>query len=102
MNLDAARKRALILESDLNRLLIAAELRQLRSPRVWTSELVRKAGGAKSLLTLAAPLARLLSRGRGRGDRPSWLRHAVDGLKLAAPLGYLWRRRREKRPVSTT
>lgn len=96
MNLDAARKRALILESDLNRLLITAELRQLRSRKVWTADLVRVAGRAKYVLTFAAPLARLLMRDKDGKGRASRRRRVGEALKLAAPLGFLWRRFRPK------
>lgn len=101
-DLIAARKRSLVLESELNRLLIAADLQQLRSRSLWAADFARLAGHARHLLAFAGPVAGLLVRRRGHRIEPGgskWLGRASAGVKLAAPLLQAWRliRRRSAR-----
>jgi hypothetical protein len=86
----ALEKQALVAESDLNRLVLRAELQNLRSATAWVSEATRWPQKAGPLLLVLAPLAGfLLTRVSRRED--SWFRRASAAAKWIGPLYTLWK-----------
>ena len=86
----ALKKQALLLESDLNRLGLQAELLSLRSAAVWTNAVTRLPRTLTPLLLILAPLAGfLLVRRARRSD--SWLSRAANAAKWIGPLYSLWK-----------
>jgi hypothetical protein len=84
------RKQALLLESDLNRLVLQAETRSLGSATSWVSEATRASRGVAPLLLALAPLASfLLAREPRRSD--SWFSRVARAAKMIVPLYQLWK-----------
>lgn len=97
----ALRKQALILESDLNRLALRAELGELRAATAWVGEAAQTGRKFAPWLLLLAPVAgfllvRNLRRSESRLGRLAALLHWVQ------PLFSLWRgfTAGERRPES--
>ena len=77
-------------ESGLNRLMLHAELQDLRSATAWMSEAARWPQKAGPLMLLLAPLAGfLLSKVSRRED--SWRKRALSAAKWIGPLYKLWK-----------
>lgn len=79
-----ARKRLLVLESDLNRALLTAEVQSLRSGALWLTEVRGWAPWFRQGLMLAGPLAGLLRRKPKAGagnERRSWWARLTNGVK---------------------
>lgn len=76
------RKRALILESELNRFAWQVEARNLRGATAWMSEAARMGVRVRSLVLLAAPVAGLLAARllRPREASPSRFRSLLRSL----------------------
>ena len=86
----ALEKQALVTESSLNRLVLQAEIQNLRSATAWVSEATRWPRKAGPLLLVLAPLAGfLLMRISRRED--SWFRRASAAAKWIGPLYTLWK-----------
>lgn len=84
------RKRALILESSLNRLRFQAELQNLRSAYARSAEVLRTPRKFLGVLAMAAPAAGLfLGSGARRG---SLLRWAARAVKWAPTAYQIWKR----------
>ena len=83
-------KQALLLESDLNRLALQAEVRDLRSATAWLSAATHASRGAKPLLLVLAPIAGFLLSKVSR--RPgSWSSRVATAARWIAPLYPLWK-----------
>lgn len=83
------RKRALILESSLNRLRFQAELQNLRSAYSRSTEVLRAPGKFLGVLAVAAPAAGLLlGSGAPRGSLLKW---AMRAVKWAPAVYQVWR-----------
>jgi hypothetical protein len=83
-------KQALLLESDLNRVTLQAEVQSLRSATAWVNDVTSASRGLAPLLVVLAPLSGfLLARGSRRSD--SWLRRLMALAKWVAPLYRLWK-----------
>ena len=81
----AAQKHALLVESSLNRLVLQAECRNLRSATAWVRGVAGRSGERTPLLLLLAPLAGfLLTRFSRRPD--SWLSRVAAAAKWIGPL----------------
>jgi hypothetical protein len=79
-----------VAESGLNRLLLRAEIHNLRSATAWVSDAARWPRKAGPLLLLLAPLAGfLLANGSRR--RTSWLNRVTAAAKWVGPLYTLWK-----------
>ena len=77
-------------ESGLNRLVLQAEIQNLRDATAWVSEAVRWPRKAGPLLLLVAPLAGfLIAKGSRRPD--SWLNKLALAAKWIGPLYTLWK-----------
>ena len=86
----ALEKQTLVAESGLNRLVLQAEIQNLRSATAWVSEATRWPRKAGPLLLLLAPLAGfLLTRLSRRPD--SWFNRVTAAAKWIGPLYTLWR-----------
>ena len=86
----AYEKRAILAESDLNRLVLQAEMQNLRSATAWVGEATRWPQKAGPLLLVLAPLAGfLLTRISRRED--SWFNRVAAATKWIGPLYTLWR-----------
>jgi hypothetical protein len=86
----AREKQALVAESELNRLLLRAELQHLRAATAWVSEAARWPQKTGPLLLLLAPLAGfVLARLPRRSD--SWLSRVSAAAKWIGPLYSLWK-----------
>jgi hypothetical protein len=85
------RKQALLLESSLNRAVLQAEVRSLRTAGNWVREATSVSRELRPLLFLLAPIAGFLVA-RGARRCGSWLSQAVTALKWIGPLYGLWRR----------
>jgi hypothetical protein len=84
-------KQALVLESSLNRAVLQAEIRSLRSATTWLREASSFSRELSPLLTLLAPLAGfLVARGARRWG--SWFNRIVTAVKWIGPLYGLWKR----------
>ncbi len=97
----AQRKQVLLLEGELNRLALQADLNVLRTTAAWVNkatEVPRKLGP----LLLLAPLAGFLLA-RGSRTSESWFGRAVAAARWVGPLYTLWKRfaaaRREAEPA---
>jgi hypothetical protein len=93
------RKRLLVLESDLNRALLSADLQELRSGARWMTDVRRWLPSFRQGLALAAPVAGVLRRRRKRGgtsrktDKGSrWFDRLFDAFKFLGPLAVYLRR----------
>ncbi|MCB1125585.1 MAG: hypothetical protein KDM81_03745 [Verrucomicrobiae bacterium] len=103
------RKRLLVLESDLNRALLTAELQGLRSHARWMTEVRRWLPSFRQGLALAAPIASLLRRrSKPKSALPppaadrKWFARLTDAFRLLGPaLLYLRRFLRRRRPRAT-
>jgi len=83
-------KKALLLESSLNRRGLQAECQNLRSATAWVGEVAQVSRGLSPLLLVLAPLAGfLLARGSRQPD--SWLSRIVAAARWIGPLYKLWR-----------
>jgi hypothetical protein len=83
------RKRALIVESTLNRVAFQADWQNLRAATAWVGSTARTAQQYKPWLLLVAPLAGLLVARSAR--RPEgMLRRLLSVLKWIRPLVSLW------------
>lgn len=86
----ALEKQAILAESNLNRLVLQAEIQNLRSTTAWVSEATRWPQKAGPLLLGLAPLAGfLLTRISRRED--SWFSRVAAATKWIGPLYTLWR-----------
>jgi hypothetical protein len=86
----AREKQALLAESNLNRLVLQAEIHHLRSATAWVGEAARWPQKAGPLLLVLAPLAGfLLTRISRRED--SWFNRVAAATKYIGPLYTLWR-----------
>lgn len=84
-------KRALLVESELNRVALQAEIRSLRSATSWVRDATSFSQELSPLLVLLAPLAGfLVARGARRPN--SWLSRIVTAVKWIGPLYGLWKR----------
>ena len=83
-------KQALVLESDLNRLALRAELQSLRSATAWVGTATRTSREFTPLLLLLAPLAGFLVA-RGFRRTGSWLSRVATAVKWIAPLYQVWK-----------
>ena len=100
------RKRALVLESELNRLLLAAEWHELKTSFRHATDVTHAVRQARHLLPLLAPVAGFFT-GRGRRRKGAsaasgWLGKAAKGVKVAAPAVLAWRKVRQRRATSGT
>jgi hypothetical protein len=90
-----------VLESELNRILLAAELQELKAGARRLADVGHLVRQARHWLPLVAPVAGFLTgRGRRRKKRNSatgWLGRAAKGVKLAAPAALAWRKTRKRR-----
>lgn len=83
-------RRTLVAESGLNRLVLQAEIQNLRDATAWVSEAARWPRKAGPLLLLVAPLAGfLIAKGSRRPD--SWLNKLALAAKWIGPLYTLWK-----------
>jgi hypothetical protein len=83
-------RRTLVAESGLNRLVLQAEIQNLRDATAWVSEAARWPRKAGPLLLLVAPLAGfLMAKGSRRPD--SWLNKLALAAKWIGPLYTLWK-----------
>jgi len=83
-------KRTLVAESDLNRLVLRAEIQNLRDATAWLSEATRWPRKAGPLMLVLAPLAGfLLTKASRRPD--SWLNRLTAAAKWIGPLYSLWK-----------
>ena len=83
-------KQTLVLESDLHRLALRAEIQSLHSATAWMGEATSLSRELSPLLVVLAPLAGfLLARGSRRAD--SWLSRLITLAKWVAPLYRLWK-----------
>jgi hypothetical protein len=86
----AQEKKTLVAESGLNRLVLQAEIQDLRDATAWVSEAARWPRKAGPLLLLLAPLAGfLMAKGSRRPD--SWLNKLAVAAKWIGPLFSLWK-----------
>jgi hypothetical protein len=86
----AREKQAILAESDLNRLVLQAEIQNLRTATAWVGEAARWPRKAGPLLLVLAPLAGfLLTRGSRRED--SWFSRVSAAAKWIGPLYTLWK-----------
>ncbi len=82
-------KQALLLESDLNRVALQAEIRNLRSATAWMGETARVSKKLTPLLVFLAPLAGfLLATSSFRAG--SWLGRVMNLGKWVSRLYPLW------------
>jgi hypothetical protein len=87
----ALQKRALVLESGLNRVALQGEVQRLRASTSWAGGLTRGlTRGLTPLLTVLAPLAGVIVA-RGLTGRRSWLGRLMTVAKWGAPLYRLWK-----------
>ena len=86
----ALERRALVAESGLNRLVLQAELQNLRSATAWVSEAARWPQKAGPLLLVLAPLAGFLLMRASRREN-SWLKRVSAAAKWVGPLYTLWK-----------
>ena len=84
-------KQALLLESDLNRAALQADIHRLRSATTWVRGATSVSRGLTPWLTLLAPVAGFLVARRVRRSR-SWFGRIVTAAKWAGPLYGLWKR----------
>jgi hypothetical protein len=85
----ALEKQALVAESGLNRLVLQAEIQNLRSATAWVGAATRWPRRAGPLLLVLAPLAGfLLTRVSRRED--SWFKRVAAAAKWIGPLYRLW------------
>ena len=83
-------RRTLVAESGLNRLVLQAELQDLRDATAWVSEAARWPRKAGPLLLLLAPIAGfLMAKGTRRPD--SWLNKLAVAARWIGPLFTLWK-----------
>jgi len=83
-------KQALLLEGSSKRLVLQAELRELRSATGWLGAAGRISQEAKPLLFMLVPLlSSLLAKISRRPD--SWSFRIAGALKWIAPLYQLWK-----------
>jgi hypothetical protein len=91
-------KKALLLESSLNRVTIRAEIRNLRAATAWMGEAASVSRELAPLLVFLAPLAGILMA-TGSLRAGAWISRAINLGKWVAKLYQLWRsftaRRRE-------
>jgi hypothetical protein len=86
----AQQRRTLVSESGLNRLVLRAEIQNLRDATAWVSEATRWPRKAGPLMLVLAPLAGfLLTRASRRPD--SWLNRLTGAAKWIGPLYSLWK-----------
>jgi hypothetical protein len=86
----ALEKRALVAESDLNRLGLQLELQNLRSATAWVSRADRWPRKLGPLLLVLAPLTGfLVARAAKRSD--SWFSRVTTAVKWIGPLYTLWK-----------
>ena len=86
----AVEKQALVAESGLNRLMLQAEIENLRSATAWVSEATCWPRKAVPLLLVLAPLAGfLLTRFARRPD--SWFNRVTAAAKWIGPVYTLWK-----------
>jgi hypothetical protein len=86
----ALEKQTLVAESGLNRLVLQAEIQNLRSATAWVSEATRWPRKAGPLLLVLTPLAGfLLTRLSRRPD--SWFNRVTAAAKWIGPLYTLWK-----------
>jgi hypothetical protein len=85
----ALEKQALVAESGLNRLMLQAEIQNLRSATAWVSEAARWPKKTAPLLLVLAPLAGyLLTKISSRAG--SWFGRVSAAAKWIGPLYTLW------------
>ena len=80
-------KRALVLESGLNRVALQAEMQRLRAATSWATGLSRE---FTPWLAVLAPLASLFMA-RGFRRSRSWLSRVITLAKWGAPIYRLWK-----------
>jgi hypothetical protein len=85
-----AQKQALVAESDLNRLVLQAELHNLHMAANQLKEAVGRPGRLAPLLLVLGPLAGFLLR-RKPERSSSWLTRAMALAKWIGPLYGVWR-----------
>ena len=84
-------KQALLLESSLNRAVLQADIRRLRSATTWVRDATTVSRELTPWLTLLAPVAGFLVARRARRSA-SWFGRVVTAVKLVGPLYGLWKR----------
>jgi hypothetical protein len=85
-------KQVLLVESDLNRISLQAELQNLLSTTSWVSEASRVSRRFTPLLIGLAPLLGFfLTKNRGPRRQHSWFSRATGALKWLLPIYRLWR-----------
>jgi hypothetical protein len=82
-------KQALVAESGLNRLVLQAELQNLRAATAWVSEAARWPRKSVLLLVLAPLAGFLLARVSHREN--SWFQRVAAAVKWIGPLHRLWK-----------
>lgn len=83
-------KRALVAESELNRLTLAADIHNLRFAASQLKDMVPRPGRLAPLLLALAPLARLFFRKKANHPA-SWLSRLMAMAKWVGPAYSLWR-----------
>jgi hypothetical protein len=95
----------LVLESELNRLLLAAEWHELKTSFRHATDVTHAVRQARNLLPLLAPVAGFLTgrrRRKGASAASGWFGKAAKGVKVAAPAVLAWRKVRQRRASSGT
>jgi hypothetical protein len=83
-------KQALVLESDLNRVALQAEVQSLRSSTAWVNDVTSASRELAPLLVFLAPIVGFfLARGSRRSH--SWLSRLMALAKWGIPLYRLWK-----------
>ncbi len=84
-------KQALLLQSNLNRAALQAEMRHLRAATTWMRQAARISRELTPWLALLASVAGFFAA-RGTRRSPSWFSRIMTAFKWLGPLYGLWKR----------